>query len=267
MPGRRAFRRPAGYNAGMALSHPLTHPLTFRSYGADGVLHRHEHVQIVLPMQGEMDIEVDGRGDKLDIARAAFVAPDTSHVQSASGENRFLILDCDPADIGEDDAERLRLQTFLPIPAAVRRLLDFIDLSIGADRPAGQLPEALARHCTPLLLDALTAMPQRASRLHALLRRMEAAPGRAWTAATMARMANLSVSRLHALFKAELQQTPQEWLSDLRLRLVQEALVESDVPLAELALRAGYSDQSALTRAMRRTTGLTPSAYRKQHRQ
>jgi AraC-like DNA-binding protein len=244
----------------------ISHPLTFRTYGGDGVLHRHEHVQIVLPMQGEMEIEVDGRAGKLDIARAAFVAPDTSHVQSASGKNRFLILDCDLADIGEDDAERLRLQTFLPIPAAVRRLLDFIDLSIGADRPVGQLPDTVARHCTPLLLDALAAMPQRASRLQALLRRIEAAPGRLWTAAAMARVANLSVSRLHALFKAELHQTPQEWLSDLRLRLVQEALVESDVPLAELALRAGYSDQSSLTRAMRRTTGLTPAAYRNQHR-
>lgn len=245
----------------------ISHPLTFRSYGADGVLHSHEHVQIVLPIQGEMDIEVDGRGERLDIARAAFVAPDVRHVQSADGPNRFLIVDCDLMDIGEDATERLRLQRFLPIPTAVRRLLEFIDLSIGADRHAGELSEPVARHCLPLLLDALTAAPQRASRLHPLLRKMEAAPGHAWTAAAMARMANLSVSRLHTLFKSELAQTPQEWLSDLRLRLVQEALVESDVPLAELALRVGYSDQSALTRAMRRTCGLTPAAYRKQHRQ
>lgn len=244
-----------------------SHPLTFRTYGADGVLHRHEHVQIVLPMQGAMDIEVDGRGNRLDITRAAFVAPDTNHVQSAEGPNRFLILDCDLAEIDEDAVERLRRQTFLAIPVAVRRLLEFIDLSIAGSSSAGQLPESLASHCAPLLLDALSVVPQRASRLQALLRRMEAAPGRAWTASSMARLANLSVSRLHTLFKAELQQTPQEWLSALRLRLVREALVESDVPLAELALRVGYSDQSALTRAMRRTSGLTPAAYRKQHRQ
>jgi len=29
----------------------------------------------------------------------------------------------------------------------------------------------------------------------------------------------------------------------------------------------GYSDQTALTRAMRRATGVTPGAYRKQARQ
>ena len=31
--------------------------------------------------------------------------------------------------------------------------------------------------------------------------------------------------------------------------------------------RAGYSDQSALTRAMRRATGLTPAAYRRQQQE
>lgn len=36
--------------------------------------------------------------------------------------------------------------------------------------------------------------------------------------------------------------------------------------LADLALRAGYADQSALTRAMQRLTGLTPAAYRRQTR-
>ena len=243
--------------------------LSFRTYGADGPLHSHDHVQIVLPMQGEMDIEVDGRGNTLDITRAAFVAPDINHAQSAQGPNRFLILDCKLADIGADAAERLRRQTFLPVPSAVRRLVEFIDLSIDLNRtgPAGLvLPESVVRHCTPLLLEALTAMPQRHSRLHGLLVRIDAAPGQAWTAARMARVANLSVSRLHALFKSELGRTPQEWLSDVRLRFVQDALAGSDTPLAELALRAGYSDQSALTRAMRRTTGMTPAAYRREHR-
>lgn len=239
--------------------------LSFRTYGADGPLHHHDHVQIVLPMQGEMDIEVDGRGNRLDVTRAAFVAPDINHAQSAQGPNRFLILDCKLADIGADAAERLRRQTFLPVPAAVRRLVEFIDLS----RASGGglvLPESVVRHCTPLLLEALTAMPQRQSRLHGLLLRIDAAPGQAWTAARMARVANLSVSRLHAVFKSELGRTPQEWLSDVRLRFVQDGLAGSDVPLAELALRAGYSDQSALTRAMRRTTGMTPAAYRREHR-
>ena len=51
-----------------------------------------------------------------------------------------------------------------------------------------------------------------------------------------------------------------------RIGHVRKWLAESDLPIADLALRAGYADQSALTRAMQRLTGLTPAAYRRQTR-
>jgi len=236
-------------------------PLSLRSYGTDSVVHRHAHVQIVLAIQGQMEIEVGGRGNCLDLTRAAFVAPDVDHAQSAQGPNRFLVLDCPLDEIGDAAAERLQSQTFLPVSPALRRLIEFIDLSCAGVA----LSEPLARHCTPLLLAALTtAQSVIRPRLGALLARIEAAPEQAWTAAHMAHVVNLSVSRLHALFRAELQQTPQQWLSALRLRRVREMLAGSDLPLAQLALCAGYADQSALTRAMRRATGMTPAAYRKQ---
>ena len=38
---------------------------------------------------------------------------------------------------------------------------------------------------------------------------------------------------------------------------------DTDRPIAELALAAGYADQNALTRAMRRATGSTPAAIRR----
>jgi len=240
-------------------------PLSLRSYGRDNVLHRHTHAQIVLPLQGGMDIDVGGRGRYLDGSCAAFVAPMVDHAQSAQGVNRFLILDCTPGELGDGLAERWQRQTFLRITPALRRLMEFIDLSSAGPT----LPSSLAAHCAPLLLASLSdsQTPPRQPRLAVLLAHIEAAPEQDWCAARMAAAAQLSVSRLHALFRTELGQTPQQWLVALRLRLVREWLEHSDVPLAELALRAGYADQSALTRAMRRVNGITPAAYRKQQQQ
>ena len=82
----------------------------------------------------------------------------------------------------------------------------------------------------------------------------------------MARRIGLSPSRLHALFRSEWGTSPQAWLAERRIRRVQTWLAASDAPIAELAQRAGYADQSALTRAMQRLTGLTPAAYRKRRR-
>ncbi len=236
--------------------------LSFRSYGVGGVMHRHAHVQFVLPVLGELEIEVGGRGGRLDLARAAFVPEGTDHDQLGRGENRFLVIDCATSDLDEAAVERLSRDPFLTIPAAARRLIEFIDLSRGGDF----VPETVTRHGLPLLLGALLAEPERASRLGPLLRRIEAAPGRAWTVERMAAETGMSVSRLHARFRRELDTTPQRWLTDLRLKAVQERLAGSDVSIAELAFQAGYSDQSALTRALRRATGLTPAAYRKAHR-
>jgi AraC-like DNA-binding protein len=80
----------------------------------------------------------------------------------------------------------------------------------------------------------------------------------------MAREACLSVSRLHALFRAELDMTPAAWLTQVRLERVREWLLHTNQPIAQIALAAGYSDQNALTRAMRKASGITPAALRRQ---
>ncbi|MFQ8887319.1 MAG: helix-turn-helix domain-containing protein [Bilophila wadsworthia] len=41
--------------------------------------------------------------------------------------------------------------------------------------------------------------------------------------------------------------SPQAWLAERRIGHVRKWLAESDLPIADLALRAGYADQSALT--------------------
>ncbi len=52
----------------------------------------------------------------------------------------------------------------------------------------------------------------------------------------------------------------------LRLEWAAKELAGSDVPLAGLALAAGFADQSHFTRAFKRYSGLTPSVYRRTRR-
>jgi AraC-like DNA-binding protein len=231
--------------------------LHLRSYGLESARHAHDHAQVVIAVEGVLEIDVGGQGARLDASRAAFIAPHVSHDQLAAADNRCVVLDFEIEALGADTAERLYRQPFLPVSAAVRRLAEFVQLA------SPTMATTVARHCVPLFIGALDLAPEPASRLDSLLRRVEASPGEAWTSARMALAAGMSVSRLHALFRKELAATPQAWLSDLRLRHVQEALLASDTPIAQLALDAGYSDQTALTRAMRRVTGLTPGAYRR----
>jgi len=56
--------------------------------------------------------------------------------------------------------------------------------------------------------------------------------------------------------------TTGQWMLKLRLDIARQQLIESDLPIAAVALNAGYSDQSAFTRQFSRATGLSPSKFR-----
>jgi AraC-like DNA-binding protein len=45
-----------------------------------------------------------------------------------------------------------------------------------------------------------------------------------------------------------------------------QQLAATEAPIAQIALTAGFSDQSQLTRTFRRVTGTTPAAYRAERR-
>ncbi|MCW4455088.1 AraC family transcriptional regulator [Flavobacterium sp. MXW15] len=235
-------------------------PLSFRSYDASGVPHRHRHVQLVLPVRGELEMEIEGRGGRLDVLHGAVVVPGSRHVQCGRGQNRFLVVDCDAGDLPAEVLEQGQRTPYMVLPAAVRRLAEFVELA----SPGPGVPAEVARHALPLLLQAFSAAPGSGGmRLGALCRRIELSPGESWPVERMARLAGMSASALHARFRSELGQTPQAWLSQLRLRWAQEQLATGTLPIAQIAGLAGYSDQSALTRAMRRDLGVTPGEYRR----
>jgi AraC family transcriptional regulator len=64
-------------------------------------------------------------------------------------------------------------------------------------------------------------------------------------------------------FRRHFGVTPGAYLRELRIERARAALVASDVPIAELALAAGFSDQSHFTRIFHRLVGATPAAYRR----
>jgi AraC family transcriptional regulator len=69
--------------------------------------------------------------------------------------------------------------------------------------------------------------------------------------------------RLTKLFRLHTGGTVAEFVRQLRVRYVMERLATGDEPLVDLALGAGFADQSHCTREFKRATGETPAAYRR----
>ncbi|WP_338770473.1 AraC family transcriptional regulator [Massilia sp. METH4] len=237
-----------------------------RSYGPQRQGDRHAYAQLVLPVTGTVLLDIDGRTGRLDPLHGALVAPGAWHEQSGEGGNRSVIVDID-ADIGyfaQGDWQRLLERPFTALSPAARKLVEYMALMRSAQPPR----PALVQGWMPLLFDALAEAPAQAvSRLAALCAAIEAEPGLPWTTETMARHAGVSVSRLHALFRDEQDTTPHAWLMARRLARACEWLATGNRAIAEVALAAGFTDQSALTRAMRTVLDTTPAAYRRASRE
>ena len=80
--------------------------------------------------------------------------------------------------------------------------------------------------------------------------------------ATLAAAVHLSPRRLETLFRQSLGQTPGAYALGLRLAAARRMLTDTRHPLAEIALRTGFSSPSTLSRAFRRTFGTAPGALR-----
>ncbi len=67
-------------------------------------------------------------------------------------------------------------------------------------------------------------------------------------------------------FRAEFGVTPGNFARNARLDWAATHLIETEIPIAELAIQAGFSDQSHFTRAFRRYVDKTPAQYREIYR-
>ena len=79
-----------------------------------------------------------------------------------------------------------------------------------------------------------------------------------------AREAGVHPAHLSRAFRDRYRETIHGRVRRLRLEWAARRLVESDDPIAGIALAAGFADQSHLTRALKAHTGLTPAAYRRE---
>lgn len=106
------------------------------------------------------------------------------------------------------------------------------------------------------------ANPRLDPRVSAAIARMEQRLDAPETIAQTARALGLSPRRLESLFRANMGLTPGAYALTLRLAAARRMITDTRHPLAEVALRCGFSSASTLSRAFRRHFGKTPSDLR-----
>ncbi|HEX2519632.1 MAG TPA: helix-turn-helix domain-containing protein [Castellaniella sp.] len=210
-----------------------------RRYDGQAHVHTHDYAQIMMPLAGRMDLEINGHSLFTDPSCGMVIPAGARHAYQARPGTRILVIDT-PESAG---LERLRR---FAITAACRSLSTQSDasqqLSLLLNLPAVQ-----------------------ASRRGLDLARLDAALTRtlheSWTTPKMAELFHLSPQRFRIRLHELTGCTPGGYLRALRLKHA-TTLLARGVLLEIAAARVGYRSASALAYALRRDQGTSARTLR-----
>jgi len=244
--------------------HAARMSLSIRSYDGLDRVHAHDFHQIVLPVIGAMKARVGGAVGAIAESRGAMIVRDTPHEGYVLGENRFVVFELPRSDFFPESAvARASAAPFFVIDEPLDHLARYVSGAVAS----GSLGDRLVHHASALLADSIgRKFGGRDHRSPPILRALAIIDERyaePLTVAGLARSAGMGLSRFHEKFRHETGDTPAEKLAATRLDRAEELLRETDLPIAEIAVAVGFSDQSALTRSFSRRRCRTPAAFRR----
>jgi AraC-like DNA-binding protein len=79
----------------------------------------------------------------------------------------------------------------------------------------------------------------------------------------VAEACELSVSHFARAFKKTFRRTPYNWLIERRVDKAKDLMMNSRLPLTDIAARCGFTDQSGLNRSFKRIHGVSPGIWRR----
>ncbi|HVY06503.1 MAG TPA: AraC family transcriptional regulator [Burkholderiales bacterium] len=90
-------------------------------------------------------------------------------------------------------------------------------------------------------------------------------PAHPWTVDELGRQVAMSRSSLAMRFTQVLGQPPMAYLAAWRMRLAAQMLIADEQPIVRIAEETGYESESSFNRAFKRSYGIPPATFRREH--
>ena len=225
--------------------------LSLRRYGPSPGSHSHDHFQVLLGLEGTLELEIEGRGLRVAQGTGCVIEPGARHDFESRRGSLCLVLDSAHA------GWKTCAQRNEPLPAQARPLAQYLASALLQGHPLAQA------HGPALLLEAWSAIPTQTPQTTGATSRRRTIDWlqlsqwaasewhRALTVADLAQRVHLSPSQFGARCREELGLGAIEWLRSQRLAQAR-LLRDSGLSVAEVAHQTGYRSPSALTAALRR---------------
>jgi AraC-like DNA-binding protein len=232
-------------------------PFSLRRYQRDVSSHSHDFAQLVIPLDGPIEIEVQGQGQRLAPGFACVIAPGQRHDYAADPALSFLVQESQwlPAALAE--------RPFIPLDEPQRHYLAFLRQMVAQGRHVAGMEQVWLG----LLAETQGMGPTLAPRMLRVQRHIEAHLAEPLTNEHLAALACLGQSQFKHAFRQQLGMSVSHYIRGRRMALARTLLAQTPLPIGEIACRCGYQNQGAFAERFLTETGLTPSLWRQQNGQ
>lgn len=225
-----------------------------RSYPDRVLCDRHVFHQLLLGLDGHVELDVEGRGLRVSPGVLTPVASGEHHHYLAPGVNRVLVL-----DLPESWCESLSLDWLFMaggqgwrLPSAMRNRAMHLAAS----------PENLVDWLCGLSKNVGHQLAPPRIRLLSLLPMVRADLAHPWRIAELAAHCHLAEASFSRQFRALMGVSPYAWLVGERLQRARHLMLTTDALLTGIALTCGFADAAHFSRVFREHHHESPRNWR-----
>ncbi|MCQ1059327.1 helix-turn-helix domain-containing protein [Photobacterium sp. DNB23_23_1] len=237
--------------------------------------HAHDHLQIVIGLQGIVEFDINGRGNYIVPGQGCIITELSKH--SFGGVNFSsdilvlnLVADCEFNQyVLQQFNDKAYDDYYFQLDSQIQEIINRLVVEIASS------PDDLwlGKSCSNTIIALLNKHMQifqsepRSYRLDikAIEKYVEKHINHKITVAQLAGCVYLSESQFHYQFKAHTGLTPHQYVLSKRVQYAKQLIEQGGLTLSHVAHLSGFSGHSSLTHAFSKHLGTSPSRYRKQY--
>lgn len=235
----------------------MKNTLSIRSYSKQRHGHAHTFNQLVLPLRGVINLELEGYSDKVVPGKVvpgecAIIKSGITHHFTANEEARFVVADMSALPDNLEQAPTL----IFSVTAPLFSYLQFIEQQL--EHQVNPQLEQVMNLTFELLLKEQKLFRQVDHRIRAAQEYIADHLAEKLEVEQLAEVACLSLTQFKKVFKDQLQSSVMQYITAERMQKAKALLVHTDYPVQLVAEMVGYRDASAFSRRFNDFYGLSP---------
>jgi len=233
----------------------MQNQLYIRSYNRQRKGHFHNYHQLVLPLRGVINIELETYAGKVAPGECVVIKQGQMHHFTANQEAKFVVADMQ--DLPENVLNTKNLVFTITPP--LMSYLTFIEKQL-ENQVNHQLEQSMFKTFV-LLLEQQDHFRQLDHRIRLVVEYVLENIAENLTIETLAKVACLSQTQFKKVFSQQLGLSVSKHVTKERMEKAKALLMHTDYPIQIIAEQVGYADLSAFSRRFSQYYGLSPSSF------